>query len=66
MQSIRTTSYIIIIILFVLFIYLLVKGILEVKKGQMNKNTIGFSGIAFFSLLIFITFVTPLMISLIN
>lgn len=63
MQSIRTTSYIIIIILFVLFIYLLVKGILEVKKGQMNKNTIGFSGIAFFSLLIFITFVTPLMIS---
>lgn len=63
MQSIRVTSYLFIVILFVLFIYLLVKGILEVKKGEMNKNTIGFSGIAFFLLLIFITFATPLMIS---
>ncbi len=63
MQSIRITSYLIIVILFVLFIYLLVKGILEVKKGEMHKNTIGFSGIAFFLLLIFVTFATPLMIS---
>ncbi|NMA05896.1 MAG: hypothetical protein GX931_05970 [Acholeplasmataceae bacterium] len=63
MQGIRITSYLIIVVLFVLFIYLLVKGILEVKKGKMHKNTIGFSGIAFFSLLMFITFATPLMIS---
>ncbi len=63
MQGLRITSYFIIIALSLLFIYLLVKGILEVKKGAMHKNTIGFSGIIFFLLLMFITFVTPLMIS---
>lgn len=63
MQNIRVTSYLIIVLLFAIFIYLLVKGILEIKKGEMHKNTIGFSGIAFFLLLMFITFATPLMIS---
>ncbi len=63
MQNIRITSYLIIVLLFAIFIYLLVKGILEIKKGEMHKNTIGFSGIAFFLLLMFITFATPLMIS---
>lgn len=63
MQTYRTNSYIIIAFLSILFVYLLVKGIIEVKKGVTNKNTIGFSGVAFFLLLIFITFATPLMLS---
>lgn len=63
MQTYRTTSYVIIIALSVLFVYLLIKGIIEIKKGVTDKNTIGFSGIAFFLILIFITFATPLMLS---
>lgn len=62
MQGLRTMSYVIIVVLFVLFIALLVIGIIEVKKGETKRNTIGFSGIAFFLLLIFTTFATPLML----
>ncbi|MFA5719525.1 MAG: hypothetical protein WC939_00535 [Acholeplasmataceae bacterium] len=66
MQGLRTTSYMIIIVLFILFVFLLVKGILEVKRGDTSKNTIGFSGIAFFLLLIFLTFSTPIVLSFVN
>ena len=48
MQGIRITSYLIIVVLFVLFIYLLVKGILEVKKAKCIKTQLVFQELRFF------------------
>lgn len=66
MNTLRILSYGFIFIFTVLFVFLLVKGIMEVKKGETKKNTIGLSGIAFFVLLIFIAFTTPVMISFVK